>query len=439
MTTDGQISPERLLALRVVRRVAEGAFTDRALTAEARRSDVDSRTRSAAMRISYGAVQRRRTLDWLIDGAAERPEGIEPDVREILRLGAYEVMWSDRVPQAAAVDQTVRLARTLHGVPRRRTARAGLVNAVMRRIAENGAQRLAQLGDDPTYAGIRYSLPDWIVSGFQDSLGSDAEAVMAAANDPAESAIRWNSLKGPRRSVELALDVPWHDDPILGEALLLEGPFALEHSSLWGAGRAMAQSRASMLPARVLDPRPGERILDMCAAPGAKSTHLAALSGNAAEIVCVELHAARAEALRALGHRMGARLDVRAGDAREIDLEPGFDAVLVDPPCTGLGVINSRPDVRWRRRPEALQELVNLQRELLTRAISLTRPGGRVVYSTCTLLAQENEDVVRAVGGTLADLTAEFPSYAHPRLPGALQTLPSRDGTDGFFVVRIDV
>ncbi len=439
MTTDGQISPERLMALRVLRRVAEGAFADRAFAAEARRADLDPRTRAAAMRLSYGPVQRRRTLDWLIDGALERPGGLEPDVREVLRVGAYELIWSDRVPDAAAVDQTVRLVRTLHGVPRRRTARAGLVNAVMRRIAADGKRRLASLEGDPSAAGIRHSLPDWIVEGFESSLGELAEGAMAAANDPAESAIRWNPLRGPRRTVEAALQMAWHDDPFLPEALVLEGPFALEDSELWARGRAMGQSRASMLPARVLAPRPGERILDLCAAPGAKATHLAALAANRAEIVCVELHEARAQALRVLGRRMGARIQVITGDARTLELDDGFDAVLVDPPCTGLGVLSSRPDVRWRRRPEALDELVKLQRDLLERAIELTRPGGRVVYSTCTLLAAENEEVVRATGVHVADVTAQFPHLAHPRLEGALLTLPSRDRTDGFFVARLEI
>ena len=438
MTTDPKISPERLVALKVLRRVAEGAFADRALAAEARKAGLEPRARAAAMRLSYGAVQRRRTLDWLIDGALERPHALEADLREVLRLGVYELIWSDRVPDAAAVDQTVRLARTLHGVPRRRTARAGLVNAVLRRIADDGARKVANLADDPQATGIRYSMPDWIVAGLQASLGPLADVVMAAANEPAESALRWNPLRGSRAELEQALPVGWHDDPWLPEALVLEGPFGIEDSPLWAEGRAMAQSRASMLPAHVLDPQPGERILELCAAPGAKSTHLAALTDNRAQIVCVELHETRARALRALGERMGARLDVRVGDGRTVPLDGGFDAVLVDPPCTGLGVLNSRPDARWRRRPEALAELVGLQGELLARALELTRPGGRVVYSTCTLLADENEDVVSASGAPLADLGARYPQWAHPRRAGALLTLPGRDGTDGFFVARLE-
>ena len=200
----------------------------------------------------------------------------------------------------------------------------------------------------------------------------------------------------------------------------------------------MAQSRGSMLPARALDPVPGERILDLCAAPGAKSTQLAALAENRAEIVCVELHASRARALRALAERTGARLDVAVGDGRTLALEGGFDAVLVDPPCTGLGVLSSRPDARWRRRPEALADLVALQRDLLARALELTRPGGRVIYSTCTLLAAENEDIVRRERRDGDRPGRALSRLGPPAAGGRAETLPGRDGTDGFFVARLE-
>jgi 16S rRNA (cytosine967-C5)-methyltransferase len=189
--------------------------------------------------------------------------------------------------------------------------------------------------------------------------------------------------------------------------------------------------------ARAVDPRPGERILDLCAAPGAKTSHLAALAGGEARITAVELRPARAATLRALLARMGAEAEVVEGDAREAEVGEGWDAVLVDPPCTGLGVLSSRPDARWRRREEALAPLTELQSALLARALRLVRPGGRVVYSTCTLIAPENEDVVRGVGAPLDDLAAERPDLAHPRLPGALLTLPHRHGTDGFFIARL--
>lgn len=436
--TAGGIAPERAVALRVLRRVDEGAYADRALASEARRGDLDPRTRAGATRLAYGAVQRRRTLDWLIDAALDRPAALEPAVRDVLRIGAYELAFQDGVPDRAAVDQAVRQARGLRGSAARQSARGGLVNAVMRRIADEGPARLAELdGDDPEGAALRYSLPDWIARRLTAALGPDAAGVMAAANEPAESALRWNRLRGPRASLEAELPEGWSRDAELPEAYVLPGPFDLEASVAWARGRAMGQGRASQIPARAVAPRAGERILDLCSAPGAKATHLAALAGNAAEIVCVELRPSRASILRALARRMGARITVIEGDAREVELPGGFDAALVDPPCTGLGVLSSRPDARWRRREEALAGLVPLQTAILTRALAAVRPGGRVVYSTCTLLPEENEEVVRATGAAVDDLAAELPRYAHPDLPGALRTLPGRDGTDGFFVARL--
>jgi len=424
----------------VLQRVEGGAYADRALDAEARRAGLDPRARGFATRVAFGAVQRRRTLDHVLDGLLDRPEALEAPVRDVLRLGAYELLWSERVPASAAVDQAVRLARALPAARGRASARAGLVNAVLRRVAEGGRQRLAALEDPSVPPGLRHSVPDWIADALVAGLGTeDAEGVLRAANLPAESALRWNPLRGPRATVERALGVTGPPDPRFPEAIVLPGPFALEDSPLWVAGRVMAQARASMLPARALDPRPRERVLDLCAAPGAKATHLAALSRNGAEIVCVERHAARADALRALARRMGARVTVVVGDGRDVDLPGGFDAALVDAPCTGLGVLSARPDARWRRRPEALAPLVELQRGLLARAVDLVRPGGRVVYSTCTLLPAENEDVVASTGLPLDDLTERFPGMAHPRVPGALLTLPHVHGTDGFFVARIRV
>ncbi len=434
------VARERGVALRVLRRVDDGAYADRALAAEARRADLDPRSRAQATRLAYGAVQRRRTLDWLIDGALDRPAALEPAVRDILRIGAYEIAFSDGAPDHAVVDQAVRQARALRGPKARSSARAGVVNAVMRRIATDAGTRLAQLeGGGATTAALRYSMPDWIAERLVHSLGAeDAMRVMEAADEPAESAVRWNPLRGPRAGLEAELPEGWHRDPVLAEAYVVPGSFALEDSMSWARGLAMGQSRASQLVAHAVDPQAGERVLDLCAAPGAKATHMVALSRGGARVTAVELRPARAQSLRTLARRMGAPLEVVQGDALTLDLpEGGFDAVLVDPPCTGLGVLSSRPDARWRRREEALEPLARLQADLLRRALGLVRPGGRVVYSTCTLISAENEDVVGAMDAPLDDLGERFPAYAHPRLPGALLTLPHRHGTDGFFIARL--
>ncbi len=434
-------TPERRVAFRVLRRVAEGAYADRALTGEARREGLGPGPRAQAHRLAFGAVQRRRTLDWLIDAELDRPGGVEPAVRDVLRLGAFELAYSDGVPESAAVDQAVRLARGLPGAPRRVSARAGLVNAVLRKIAGTAEQRLRALTDDtPLSAAIAHSVPDWIATRLFDALGTAvAVDVLACANAAAESALRWNPLRGPREVLQGLLPADASADRAIVDAYVLPTPFALEDSPVWERGLAMGQSRASMLPALALAPQKGERILDLCAAPGAKATHLAALSCNQAEVVCVEPRAARASMLRALADRMGAAVTVIEGDGRTVPLDGMFDAALVDPPCTGLGVLSARPDARWRRREEDLPELVALQSALLGRAIDVVRPGGRVVYSTCTLLPDENEHIVLATGLERMDLGARFGRFAHPELDGALLTLPSRDRTDGFFVAGLRV
>ena len=437
--SQGDIASERAVALRVLRRVDGGAYADRALRGEAARAGLDARTHARALRLSYGTVQRQRTLDWLIDGAVNRPSALEPAVRDVLRLGAFELAYSDATPDHAAVDQTVRQARALRGPKRRRAARAGVVNATMRRLAAECGARLAELEDPATPAGLRHSLPDWIAERLGRALGDEAEATMAAFNQPAETALRWNPLRGPRAALERELPPGWRRDPRLPEAYVVHTGFALERSTAWERGHAMAQSRASMIPARALGVVPGERVLDLCAAPGAKATHVVALAQGGVRVTAVELHEARADALRALARRMGARMEVVVGDGREVALGEGFDAALVDPPCSGLGVLSGRPDSRWRRREAAVGPLVELQGQLLARALRAVRPGGRVVYSTCTLLPEENEGVVEAAGVPLDDLSAAFPDWQHPELPGALGTLPGRDGTDGFFVARLRV
>ena len=432
-------TPSRVVALRVASRVREGAFCDRAFASEALRSGLDPRARAFAQVLAYGTVQRRRTLDWVIDTAADRVGGIEIAVRDVLRLGAYELCYLDGVPERASVNEAVNAVRALPGASKRKAARGGLVNAILRRVAQDGRALVEALtDDDATQAALKHSVPDEVSQGLFDALGAlDARGVLAAANAPAESALRWNPLRGPRTSLEAHLPAGWTRDTLIPEAFVLSTSIAFEESEAWAKGLAVPQSRASMLPARVLAPQRGERILDLCAAPGAKTTHLAALSANGAHITAVELHPSRARALAALAHRLAARVEIIVGDARTVPLDGLFDAVLVDAPCSGLGVLSAKPDARWRARDIA--ELTALQTALVQRAVELTRPGGRVVYSTCTLTTEENDGVIRGAGLTTCDLSSEFPGLEHPTLPGALLALPHRFGSDGFFIAKVTV
>jgi 16S rRNA (cytosine967-C5)-methyltransferase len=436
-------SDARTVAFTVVLRVFEqGAYADRALPAEADRAGLDRRGRALATRLAYGTVQRKATLDHLLAGLAERPvERLDPPVLAAARLGLYQLLWVDGVPDHAAVAESVDLARAVSG-----RGAAGLVNAVLRRAGREGATALlAPLHDrDPAGAAVLHSVPLWLAERWFAELGPDtARAVLQASNDPAESALRANTLVTSRGALAAALDVPTRGDPLLPEALVLEATFDLRGSPLWDQGAAWPQARAAMAVARVVDPRPGERILDLCAAPGGKATHLAALSGNGAEVVAVEQHEGRARALRATAARLHATsVTVDVADAAIPRTDGPFDRVLVDPPCSGLGTLSAHPDLRWRVTPERIEALAALQARIAAAAAAATAPGGVLVYATCTLSAQENEAVVAKLMRSnhdfdTEDLRDEFASWHHPLVEKSLLTLPSRDRTAGFFIARL--
>jgi 16S rRNA (cytosine967-C5)-methyltransferase len=298
---------------------------------------------------------------------------------------------------------------------------------------------------------VVHSQQPWVARLWFEQLGPpEARALMAALNEPGERALRVNTLLADPATVAAALPVPARTDPLLPEALVLEQPMDLHASPLWAQGAVHAQSRASMLVAHALDPQPGERVLDLCAAPGAKSTHIAALMGGSGEVVAVERDPRRARILQANAERLRAgniRLQVRDA-AAPVDGAAGelYDRVLVDPPCTGLGTLQAHPDLRWRVRQSDPERLAELQRAILDAGAAALRPGGVLVYSTCTVSATENERLI-------ADFLASHPGLSAEPAPGRLRalsvpgggapestwvtTLPHRDGTAGFFIARM--
>lgn len=431
--TRSRVSPARVCALRVIRRVFEdGAYADRAFTGEA--AGLEPRDRALAMALAYGTVQRRATLDHLAAQLTDRRlERLDPPVLAALRLGLFELLYLGGMAEHAAVNENVEL------VKRARPHAAGLVNAVLRRAAREGQAILAALDDEsPGAAALLHSVPGWLASKWWDELGADeARALLRVVNDPAENALRVNSLVASAEEagvapgvaeVAAALPVPARPAPGLPEGLVLDGPFDVQGSELWASGQVQPQSRASMLVSRMLAPSPGDRILDLCAAPGGKTTHLAALMGDRGEVMAVERHPGRAAALDRTRERLRAScVRVEIGDAAIPRTDGPFDKILVDPPCSGLGTLQSRPDLRWRARPEAVHELAALQGRILTAAAPALAPGGALVYSVCTISRAESEDLIE---GFLRE-HREF------EVQERRQLLPHRDGTDGFFIARL--
>jgi 16S rRNA (cytosine967-C5)-methyltransferase len=421
----------RRCAYAVVRRVFEqDAYADRAFRAEADRLGLDPRDRAFAMRLSYGTVQRRATLDHVIEALSDRAaKRIDAPLLAALRLGVHQLVFMDGVPDHAAVGESVELAKAAG------SRGHGFVNAILRRAAGEAPGIVESLGESsPAEAAVRHSHPEWVAAAWWDQLGAElALDLMRADNEPAESAVRVNTLRTTRAEAlqELAAaGVAAHPVPSLPEAIVLDAPYDLHGSEAFRRGALMPQSRASMLVARAVRPSPGERVLDLCAAPGAKTTHLAALMGDEGEIVAVEQDHRRAEELSLNAARLGAEsVRVVVGDASHPEHGGGYDRVLVDPPCSDLGTLQARPDVRWRKSPDQVQNLSELQRRILDAGAAAVRPGGRLVYSTCTISVPENERQIE-------EFVARHPDFA--AAGGFLQTLPHRDHTDGFFIATLD-
>ena len=402
----------RQAAYQVVLRVFEDdAYADRVLPTAA--AGLDARDRALAQRLAYGTVQRVRTLDHAITTLGKRPvRKLDPPVRAALRLGAYQLGFTD-VATHAAVNETVELVRSA------RLERAvAFTNAVMRRLSEGIEPLLASLAEDtPTDAALTHSYPDWVAELWWDELGrADTLALMRAQNEPPERVVRLNRRK--------AGTVAGRPDPDLPDALHVE---RVDEKAL-DAGLVWPQSRGSQLAGLVVGARAGERTLDLCAAPGGKATQLEG------EVVAVELHPGRARELEENCHRLGAdNVTVVNADATQLPPElAGFDRVLVDAPCSGLGVLAGRPDLRWRARP-----LPELQRELLSAAAERVKPGGTIVYSVCTINSEENEAIVDAAGLKPEPLGEEWPQFRHPERPEFLLTLPHVHHTSGFFIARL--
>lgn len=456
------IAPARALAFATIRASFEdGAFAERAFRAGAEERGLAGRDRAQAQRLAYGAIQRRATLDAAIERLADRSTRLlDPPVLAALRLGLYELLFADATPDHAAVDQAVELVKATDAAHA-----SGFVNAILRRAArEREALRSDLLADDstPETAAVADSAPLWLARMWWQELGAEAaRSLLAAANQPGEVAMRVSGRPGEpiearrqallARLAEAGVEAraaagPW---PLAApEQIVVSGRLGEAVPALVAAGKLTPQSRGSAAVVEVLGPRPGEQVLDLCAGPGTKTGQIAARMEDRGEVISVELDRARAEETAAQARRLGLHaVTVIEADAREPGIAPGFDRVLLDAPCSDLGTLASRPDARWRKSPRTIERLVEVQAAALRNAAAVLRPGGTLVYSTCTISRRENEDRIAALlleAGSgavpaleLDDLGALAPRLAAAAEPRALQIRPDRDRTAGFFIARL--
>ncbi len=433
----------RAVAARVLERVAtDAAFADVALDAMLAERKLSPRDSALATELVFGTLRWQRYLDWILAPHSKRRLAtLDARVLAILRLTVYQLVFLGRVPAFAAVNDAVTLAPRTPGVK-------PFVNAVLRSFARRGArEREPAPPRDPTEAlATRCSFPTWLAARWVARFGREAaEALMRALNERPPLTLRANTLRVTREALagRLADDegLAWRATRWAPEGLVVEPGGA---PASWGAfaeGLFVVQDEASMLVARLLEPEPGATIADVCAAPGTKTTHLAQLMGDRGRVLAFDPQPARLARVREAAARLGIRT-IEPLDGTVEALAPHFrdacDGVLVDAPCSNLGVLRRNPDVKWRREPGDLAAGAERQGRILAAAATMVKPGGHLVYATCSLEPEENDGVTDAFLAARREFRRD-PPVEFP-LPldsdGALRCLPHRHSTDGFTAVR---
>ena len=416
-----------------------GAWSDAALNAAIARAELEGRDAALASRICYGTIQNLTLLDHVLTQCCNQPlSRLEPQVLDILRLSAYQILMMDRVPAHAAVHEAVELCK---GSGAKRAA--GLVNAVLRRVADLGGElpNLPPVGT-AAYLSVRYSHPLWLCENWIRAHGyAFTERALAANNADAPACLQCNQLKIDASELLVRLreaGFPAEPHAVLPDAIVCTGG-AFAESDAFRSGWFYVQDAAAKTAVLIADPQPGMRVLDACAAPGGKSFAAAIQMRDTGEIVSCDIHEQKLKRLREGASRLGLScIRTAAMDARKPVFEQAsFDMVLADVPCSGLGVIRKKPEIRFKD-PAALSALPEIQKDILNGLAPLVKPGGVLLYSTCTVQHAENESVVEAFLAEHLEYSLEAISLPWLNAPDGMHTFwPHVDSTDGFFVAKM--
>lgn len=419
----------------------QGAWSDGCLKRVLREQGLDRRDAALATRLCFGVLQNKLLIDWhLASFCRTRLEKLEVNVLCNLRVAVYQLVFLDKIPPSAAVNEAVELTRKHCRNPRA----AGMVNGILRAMLRQGELPEPEMSDKVKTLSVKYSHPRWLVEEFESALGPDgAQALLEADNKSPLTTAQVNTLRVSAQQLMESLrseGVEAEPHPWLADCLLLAGTGNLERLAAFQNGAFYVQDAAARLAVEAACLEPGARVLDCCAAPGGKSFAAAIAMKNRGEIISCDIHPHKIKLLEAGRDRLGLTIMkpcLQSAAAIRPEWLDGFDAVIADVPCSGLGIIRKKPDIRYKD-PEPLKGLPRVQRDILDNCSRYVRPGGTLVYSTCTLLRRENEDVVDG-------FLAEHPQFAlEPfELPhlgvqtGRLTFWPHIHGTDGFFVARL--
>jgi 16S rRNA (cytosine967-C5)-methyltransferase len=440
------ISPARRAAFDILRRVAsEGAYAA-PLVAALSQSSISREDRALAQEIALGSLRWQKSLDYIIERHSRRRlSRIDLPVLIALRMGLYQLRYLTRIPESAAVNESVELVKQA-----RHASASGMVNAVLRQAARHRYEQPGQAIDDPLErASVEVSHPRWMLERWIVWLGQEEATALALANNRTPPlAFRVNTIRASEDEILSWLEskgVLAESSTFVRSAFTVKSGLAAACIDAAERGLIYIQDEASQLVSLLLDAKSGQRVLDLCAAPGSKSSHIAALTSNTAWILACDIHPHRLSSLVSTCRRLGARaVDALALDAAVelplVENSPKFDRVLIDAPCSGTGTLRRNPEIKWRLAPEDLPRLSGLQSSLIARAAATVAVGGRMVYSTCSIEREENEEVVKGFlsGGAPFRLIKPDASADLMTDEGFVRTLPHRHGMDGFFAAVLE-
>ena len=403
----------RKTAVKVLAKIEkEGTYSNLGVPEALKNSELNPQDKSLATAIIYGVLDRKITLDYILAKFLKTPiNKTEPFTLEVLRSALYQIKYMDKIPESAAVNEAVKIMKSS-----KFSRNSGFVNGVLRSVLRTDVE--IPKGDDAKSLSVRYSCPLWIVESFLNDYGlENTKALLGESLKPAPTVLRINTVKADVSEIEKEYEIN-------GNSVELTKGIDISNSELYKKGFVYAQDYASQKAVEVLNPKAGDRVLDVCAAPGGKSFTMANLMGNKGEILACDLYPHRVELIRKTAKRLGLDIIKTAiADATVYNPEFGeFDCILCDVPCSGLGVIRRKPEIKYNALPQ-LEELKNIQLSILRNAVKYLKKGGKLLYSTCTLRREENEKLVISFQKEYNDLCKV---YEHT-------FMPHKDGTDGFY------
>ncbi len=431
-------------AIKILNRVERtDAYLDKLLDSELRATDISDVDKSLLAEIVHGVIRWQGRLDWILNGFTHGNFiKSEINLKNALRVALYQILFLNHVPHYAAVNEAVEFVKNIRG-----TKLADFVNAVLRNIIRtlDGIHYPKEEEDLSQYLAVYYSHPQWMVKRWLQRFDrAEVEKLLVANNEVPTLTLRINKLKTDPAQFLSLLDqqhITYQGSSLIDYFLKVKSLSAISHLNIFQKGLFSIQDESAALPILLLDPQPGETIIDLCAAPGGKTTFLAERMNNTGVIYAVDKYESKLNLIQTSCTRLGiTNVRITAADALELSLPP-VQKIILDVPCSGLGVLRKKPDIKWKREQEDIPRLAALQMKLLERSAQLLQPGGVIVYCTCTTEPEENSHVVRAFLSLHPEFRLEhadkFVNHAVVSEEGFIETYTHRQHIDGSFAARL--